>query len=329
MWISFQAWRAPTALLGLALSIASVAHGQKTMLGQIDAALQAGEADRALVLIASLPDRGAQNAEAQNLACRVHFTLQQWDAAIAACQQAVRLDGGNSNYHLWLGRALGEKADRASFLTAFELAKQVRAEFEEAVQLNPRNAPALSDLGSFYQAAPGVIGGGLGKAEAVAERLDKIEPARAHQLRGQIAEERKDYARAEEEYKNAIAVSAHPAFQWTVLSSLYERRQQWPQMDPAIGNCVIAAARDNTAGVALYDGAGVLIKAKRNSELAARMLEDYLSGTSKTEEAPAFIAHYRLARLKLQLGDVAGAKREQDAAFALAQEYHPAQELKF
>jgi tetratricopeptide (TPR) repeat protein len=329
MSISFQVWRLPTVLLGLAFSFASLAQGQKTTLGQIDAALQAGEADRALALIGSLPDGGARNAEARNLACRVHFTLQQWDAAITECQQAVQLDGGNSDYHLWLGRALGEKADRASFLTAYELAKQVRAEFEQAVRLNPRNAPALSDLGSFYQAAPGVVGGGLDKAEAVAGQLDKIDPARAHQLRGAIAEQRKDYTGAEEQYKQAIAESAHPAFQWTVLGSLYERRQQWPEMEPAIGNCVTAAARDNSAGVALYDGAGVLIKAKRDSELAARMLENYLSGTSRTEEAPAFIAHYRLARLKLQLGDIAGAKREQGAAFALAQEYHPAQELKF
>ena len=42
------------------------------------------------------------------------------------CEQAVQLDGTNSDYHMWLGRALGEKASRASFLTAFSLGKRVR-----------------------------------------------------------------------------------------------------------------------------------------------------------------------------------------------------------
>ena len=51
------------------------------------------------------------------------------------------------------------------------------------------------------------------------------------------------------------------------------------------------------------------------------MLEDYLAGSSKTEEAPAFVAHIRLARLKDQLRDAAGASRERAAALALANNY--------
>ena len=110
------------------VSVPALAQGNgcARTLAQINQALQAGEADKALGLIASLPQAGAQLAEAQNLECRVRYTLQQWDAAVDECEQAVRLDGQNSNYHLWLGRALGEKADRASFMTAFSLGKRVR-----------------------------------------------------------------------------------------------------------------------------------------------------------------------------------------------------------
>jgi len=35
-----------------------------------------------------------------------------------------------------------------------------------------------------------------------------------------------------------------------------------------------------------------------------------------------------LARVKVKLGDLTGAKRDQAAALALAREYRPAQELK-
>jgi tetratricopeptide (TPR) repeat protein len=327
MRIFLEMLHVPAAFLGAALSVAGTAQGARTTLAEINAALQSGEADRALALATSLPQGGANDAEAQNLECRVYFTLKEWDAAGSACGKAVELDGKNSNYHMWFGRALGEKADRASFLSAFALGKQVLVEFVEAVQLNPRNAEALSDLGEFYQVAPGILGGGLDKAEHVAAQLDTVDPARAHQLRGRIAEERKDYGTAERELKQAIAVSEHPAFQWTVLASFYERRSNWTEMEWAIHNCVAAAARDKTAGVALYDGAGVLIRAKRDPELAARMLEDYLAGSSITEEAPAFVAHHRLAQLLEQLGDKAGATREQAAGYTMAREYTP-QEAK-
>jgi tetratricopeptide (TPR) repeat protein len=328
MRVSLSPLRVPAAFLGAALSVVGSAQGGKTALAQIDTDLQAGEADRALALAGSLPQGGANDAEAQNLECRVRFTLQQWDAAAAECGQAVQLDEENSNYHMWLGRALGEKASRASFVSAFSLGKRVRMEFEAAVRLNPRNAEALSDLGQFYQEAPGIVGGGLDKAEEVAERLDHVDPARAYQLRGGIAEERKDYAATERELKQAIAVSSHPAFQWTVLGSFYEHRGRWPEMEEAIHGCLNAAARDRTAGVALYDGAGVLIRARRNPDLAAKMLEDYLAGHSLTEEAPAFVARYRLAQLLEQLGDRAGAAREQAAGNAMAREYRPPQDAR-
>jgi hypothetical protein len=37
----------------------------------------------------------------------------------------------------------------------------------------------------------------------------------------------------------------------------------------------------------------------------------------------------RLAKLRMQVGDVAGAQRERAAALALAHDYKPALELKF
>jgi tetratricopeptide (TPR) repeat protein len=294
---------------------------------QVNAALQAGEADKALALLDALAPPGGK-AEAYNLRCRVEFTLEQWDRAVNDCEQAVKLDGENSNHHLWLARALGEKAGRASFLSAYSLAKRVRAEFEEAARLNPRNGEALSDLGEFYYSAPAVVGGGIGKAEGVAAQLDKIDPVRAHELRGHIAEQSKDYASAERELKQALSGSPHPAFQWMTLAGFYRHRERWTEMESAVRSGEAAAARDKHAGVALYDGASLLRATKRDPARAVRMLESYLAGSSKTEEAPAFVAHTWLARLQAELGDAAAASRERAAALALAQEYKPAQNLQ-
>jgi tetratricopeptide (TPR) repeat protein len=290
--------------------------------------LQEGEADRALGLLGAQPTSGPDAAEASNLLCRVRYTLKQWDAAISACEQAVELDGKDSEYHLWLGRALGEKAARATFLTAYSLAKRTRAEFEEAVELDPRNAGALGDLGDFYRQAPGVLGGGIDKAKAVAIALDKVDTTRAEMLRGQIAEQRNDYAAAEAAYKLTTGSGPEQATGWASLAGFYARRQRFDEMETAVNDIVGAAAHDKHGGVALYDGAGLLIESKRNLALAAQMLENYLAGSAKSEEAPAFIAHMRLARLKRQLGDPAAAGHEQAAALAMAREYNPAQDEK-
>ena len=316
----------PVACLAMAAAALASAQIPAATLKQANDALEAGEADQALSLLMPLPASGEGAAEAQNLICRVRFTLQQWDAAVKACELAVRLDPSSSIDHMWLGRALGEKASRASFLNAYSLGKRVRSEFEQAVQLDPKNPGALSNLGEFYKDAPGIVGGGTDKAETIAAQLDKVDPAKAFELRGNIAVARKDDLSAERDFKQAIAVSPHPAEQWTLLANFYRNRRRWNEMDAAIHSCVSAAERDKHSGVGLYDGAGILIETKRDPALAAKMLEDYLAGSSKSEEAPAFIAHVRLGRLKQELGDPEGARREFAAAAAMAREYNPAQD---
>lgn len=291
-------------------------------------ALQAGEADRAMALIQSLPQSGVTNAEAQNVVCRVQFTLGRWDAAIQACQQAIQLDPRNSDSHLWLGRAYGEKANRVSFVTAFSLGKKVLAEFQRATQLDPRNGEALSDLGQFYVEAPGIVGGGTDKAESVALELDRFNPERAADLRAEIARHNGDYGAAEIYLKKALEVSTHPARQWSTLARFYADRSRWAEMEDAIRNCQAAAARDPHAAVALYDAAGVLIRVKRDPELAAKLLQEYLASPGKTEEAPAFVAEARLARLQQQLGEASSAQMAQAAAFELAREYDPAADMR-
>ncbi len=324
------------ALLSASLVLSAAAQARTSSqvalspaLAQANAALQAGEADKALALLQSVPQSNDNTAEAANLECRVRLTLEQWEAAVTRCQQAVQFDDQNSDYHLWLGRAFGEKAAHASFVTAYSLAKRTRAEFEESVRLDPRNADALADLGEFYEQAPGVVGGGMDKAEAIAKRLDSVDPARAHELRAEIAEQQKDYAGAEHEFKLAISTSRHPASHWISLAAFHRRRKQWPEMEAAVRSAQMAAERDKGesahAGEALYDGASLLSETHRDPALAARMFDDYLSGSAKTEEAPAFVAHLRLARLRDQLGDPAAASRERAAAQALANDYKPAE----
>ena len=297
-------------------------------LAAANADLQAGKADEAISLLNETLRADATNAEAENLLCRVQYTLQQFDLAAGNCEKAVSLNGQNARYHLWLGRATGERASRASFLSAFSLAKKTRQELETAVKLDPRDVEALSDLGEFYVEAPGAVGGGVDKASGIAAQLDSIESARAHQLRAAIAEKNKDLATAEQEFKTALSVATHPAYQWISLASFYRRQQRWADMEAAVKSGEEAASRDKHAAVALYNGASVLTRANRQLDQAIRLYQSYLASPDKTEEAPAFAVHARLARLLAQTGDQASAQRERDAALALAHDFKPAQDIK-
>lgn len=312
------------ALLAAVVACAS-AEIPRDGLGQADAALQAGEADHALALLSAAPD----SAEAHNLRCRVYFTLERWDDAANECARAVALDGQSAKDHLWLGRAFGEKADNSTFLSAYNLAKRARSEFEQAVNLDPHNGDALADLGEFYSSAPGVVGGGNDKAQALLPAIEKVDKARAHILLGRIAESRKDYGTAEREYKQAAATSEHPAFAWMTLASFYRKHEHWDEMQQTVEIGYRAAQHDRHAGVALYNGASVLARSKRNLALAVKMLEEYLANYPKTEEAPAFVAYTRLARLKGELGDKNGAWQARTAALNLAHDYKPALGLRF
>ena len=316
----------PLAIILMAAVLTSAkADVPKDGIAQANAALQSGEADRALTLLSTLPS----SAETHNLRCRVHFMLENWDDAANECEQGLRLDGQSSIGHLWLGRALGEKADHASFISAYSLAKRSRAEFEQAVSIDPRNGEAMADLGEFYTSAPGVVGGGVDKARGLIPSLEKVDPARAHILRARIAESQKDLGTAERELRLAATTGDHPAFGWMSLASFYRKHERWDEMQAAVESGYKAAQHDRRAGVALYNGASILARSKRNLALAAKMLEEYLGNYPRTEEGPAFEAYTRLARIKAQLGDKNGALQAKAAALQLAHNYKPALGLAF
>ncbi len=280
--------------------------------------LNLGRADAALVRLDAALIQNQNDAEAHNLRCRVYYQEEQWDQAIADCEAAVKLDPGNSNDHLWLGRAYGQKAAHVSMMSAYKLARKVAAEFAQAVQLDPHNADALADLGEFDVSAPAVVGGGRNRAEAVEQQLQSVNPGDALTLAARIAENRKDYAAAEADYKAAIAQASDQADAWMDLAAFYQRRGRLADMDAAAHT---GASLDRRHGVALVDGAATLAKAGQEPQTAIRWLQQYLNSHAQSEDAPAFAVHAQLARLLQDQGNAQAAQDEIAAAHALASGY--------
>jgi tetratricopeptide (TPR) repeat protein len=286
--------------------------------------LTEGKADEALSLLKASLAVNPEDAEAHSLLCRVYYQEQRWDDAIRECEAAVRLMPGDSNYHLWLGRAYGEKADSIHSIKAYGLAKKVRDEFERAVQLDSKNVDALSDLGEFYTAAPGIVGGGKKKAQSVAQALEGSGPAQAHELKGRLAEKDKNYPLAESEFKQAVEAANHSADAWMALASYYSRRHQ-PEPALAALHAGIDADAESARphGPALVEGASILKRNQLEPQLAIQLLRQYLASPNKSADSPAFQVHANLSRLLDQQGDREGARQQLEEAAALAREYHP------
>ncbi|HEX6496982.1 MAG TPA: tetratricopeptide repeat protein [Acidobacteriaceae bacterium] len=286
--------------------------------------LQQGHADHALEVLQAATGAGNNDAEAQQLLCRLALQLERWDEAVAACERAVTLDDSSSNNHLWYGRALGEKANRVSFLKAYGLAKRVKAEFETAVALDPHNAEALSDLGEYYTEAPALVGGGKDKAAAIAGKLDDVDRARAEELRGRIAASNKDMAAAEQHFRQAITAAPRPASYWMVLGSFYQKQNDIDRMQQAIH----AGLEANGAhGETLVDAAHLLTRTGQDPQAAIRLLREYLASPEKSEDEPAFRVQLLLANLLNKQGDAVGAAREIQAASDIASVYHPTKQV--
>jgi tetratricopeptide (TPR) repeat protein len=282
-----------------------------------------GRVDEAIASLYGQISASPNDAQAHNLLCRAYFSMGEWDSGISDCEKAVALAPGNSQYHLWLGRIYGEKADGSSFVTAAGLARRVRSEFETAVRLNPANVDARSDLAEFYLEAPGVVGGGRDKAEAQASSLATIDPVTADGVKARIAEKRKDFTAAEENLRAAINASHGSASAWLNLGLFYKHRQQFDLMEKALQH-VRSAPLDRPD--ALVDAAEMFIHTQRNLPEATQLLRAYLASNAKVEQAPAFRVHFLLGAANEELGHKKDAATEYRTALSMAKEFRPAQQ---
>ena len=294
---------------------ASVVDSAKLMLSQ-------GRIDEAITELNGRLSTAPTDAESANLLCRAYFALEDWDRAESSCRRAAALDPGNSRFHLWLGRVYGEKADRASMLVATGLAPKVRGEFERAVQLNPKDIDARLDLAEFYIEAPIIFGGGEAKAREQAQSVAAVNPAREHWIYARLAEKKKDYVTAEQEYHQYIDVSHGDAEAWLNLGLFLRRQKRLDEMEQALVKLGQAPLPEPDV---LVEAAGLLYRAGRNYPLAVELLQRYLA-SGPVEAAPAFKARYLLGVLLEKQGDKEGAAREYRASLALVRNFDTAQQ---
>lgn len=143
-------------------------------------------------------------AEAYALLASVDVAKGDADAAVTAGEKAVELAPNSSEFQDQLGDTYGFAASKAGLLSKMGLAKKCRTAYEKAVELDPKNLNARSNLLGFYQQAPSLMGGGMDKAYAQAEAIKQLDATRGHLAYATLYVGEKKYAEAFAEFEEVL-----------------------------------------------------------------------------------------------------------------------------
>jgi len=225
----------------------------------------------ALALLAGL---ATENGAVYSLMGECYYMLGDFGKASEALERAVRLEPNNSEYHLWLGRAYGRRAETSTFFTAPGLASKARDHFERAFALDTGNLDASGDLFEYYLEAPSFLGGGMSKAVALAEKTKTLDEAEYHYRLGRIADSRKEYKDAEEQFRRAMDVAPRQIGRVVDLANYLSKRGKYQESEAVFS---LAEGIDPNSPKLMFERAKAYIQSKRNLDRARELLVRYLN----------------------------------------------------
>ncbi len=268
------------------------------------AALPGGALERAQALYAKaqfravieeLESAASSDPAALALLGKAYYGEGRFKEASEVLERAVKAEPTNAHYWNWLGKAYGRRAETSSFLTAPRFASRCREAFEKAVELDPANVGALSDLFSYYLGAPGFFGGGLEKAAALAERIRPLDEAEYQWALAELAKKRKDFASAERHLRRAAELAPRQIGRLLDVARFLARQGRSAESDALFAEARRRAPEDPEV---LYQQARAFIEANRNLEEAGRLLEQYLAAELTPDKPPRWEAERLLRRVR-------------------------------
>ena len=238
------------------------------------------EFQQSLQLLQAVPNK---TAAVYDLMGRDYFGQGDFKKATDSFEKAIAMEPGNAQYHLWMGRAYGRRAETSSMLTAPGLASKARQYFEKATQLDKDNLEAQSDLFEYYLEAPGFLGGGFDKASAVAEQISRISPVEGHWAQAKLAEKRKEYPKAEAQLRRAVELAPKQIGRLIDLAHLFTRQGRYHEADLSLAK---AEQIEPNSAKLIFAKADLLIKSKRNPDQARELLKRYLNSPLTPDDPP-------------------------------------------
>lgn len=234
----------------------------------------------------------APDASTYLLTGKNYFMLGDYKKAVELFEKCVALVPNSSNAHLWIGRAWGRRAENST-LMAPTYAGRARQGFEKAVALDPHNTEAKNDLFDYYLNAPGFLGGGIDKAQALARGIAADRPVEYEFEEGQIAEKRNDLAAAEAHYRRAMELAPHDAGRIMDLARFLAKHGKFRESDELFER---ARKTQPDKPVVIFTEAKTAIDNHRNLERARALLHSYIQSELTPDDPPRQEAEKLLKR---------------------------------
>lgn len=241
---------------------------------------QRTEYQASLNVLVSLHDNSQDTLE---LIGQDYFMLGEYKKATDAFDHAVALGRGSSELYVWAGRAYGRRAETSGPFSAPGLASHARKYFETAVQLDISDKEATGDLLDYYLEAPGFLGGGLNKAQDLAQKVLAADPAEGQHVLAVLAEKSKDYTGAEAHLRRAIDLAPKQASRVMELARFLAKRGRVKESDGLFDQAMRMAPQDHSI---LFYRAQTYIEGRRNLNDARAMLQTYLRAPLSPGDPP-------------------------------------------
>jgi tetratricopeptide (TPR) repeat protein len=208
-----------------------------------------------------------------------------------------------------VAEATGLEAQHANAFRLIILARQFRSEIDTAISLDPHDIQAHRDLLEYYLVAPGIAGGDVQKASAMAKQIGQLDATEGLLAEARVASFRKRFdetgellrqatglqpsnyrARlalakfysAPESFNSVLALSAaHELLKldadrvepYAILAQIYADQCDWNALDSLLSE----ATRQNPDDLApYYRAAETLLTKGREPARVARYLQIYL-----------------------------------------------------
>ncbi len=241
---------------------------------------QRTEYQASLNLLLSSHDKSQETLELIGQDC---FMLGDYKKASDAFDHALALGKGSAALYVWAGRAYGRRAETSGPFSAPGFASHARKYFETAVQLDISDKEATGDLLDYYLEAPGFLGGGLNKAQDLAQKVLAADPAEGQHMLAMLAEKSKDYTNAEAHLRRAIDLAPKQASRVMELARFLAKRGRVKESDGLFDQAMRMAPQDHSI---LFYRAQTYIEGKRNLNDARAMLQTYLSASLSPNDPP-------------------------------------------
>jgi tetratricopeptide (TPR) repeat protein len=288
-----------------------------------------------------------KDASALVLLARIDLAYNDHEHAIELLRQAVAIEPGNSDAHVYLAEAYGRKIEHSGVFDKIGMAKTIRKESERGVAADPKNLDALESLMEFHLEAPGMVGGDKDKARELAQRIAELDPVRGDFAQATIAAREKrhedekhfqikaaqrnprsydalvgaarlylgdrwlDYDAAAEYAARGIAVNPTRVRAYSILAQCYAAQEKLGSLKGLLSRAEARVPDD----LSPYFYAGqALLTNQKDLQVAEEYLRKYLTQNPEGESPTLGEAHWRLGQALAQQGKKDEAVREMEEA---------------